>query len=104
MLGDEYGARCYATDGTEVVLDNAGERPPRLYKVVDETTNPRTMACHDGRVLLDGDVVTVEYEPGPDGGYFQVHHHWTGLEESYLPGEHVESAAKLLERLERRDD
>lgn len=103
MLSDEYGARCYVAEGVEIVLDDTGDTPPSLYRVVGETTNPRTMACHDNRVLLDGDVVEVVYEPGPDGGYFQVSHHWTGLEESYLPGEHVEPAAKLLEHLERRD-
>lgn len=96
-------ARVYELEGEAVVLDCSGDRTPRLYRVAGETTNPRTMACHDDRVLLDGDVVEVLYNPGPDGGYFQVQHHWTGLEESYLPGERVAPAGKLLERLERSD-
>lgn len=84
-------------DGIEVVLDVSGDGPPTLYRVVGETKNPRAMAGHDGPVLLDDRVVDVFYKD--EHGWFQVQHHWTGLEERYLPGEWTEQPAKRLQRV-----
>lgn len=95
----------YEHAGETVVLTNAGEEQPKLYRVVDESRNPRVLGLGD-MAIVDGTLVEFVWED--DHQWFVTCHPWAGIEEYFLPDEWLSTPGLRLERIEattpRRDD